>query len=226
MANILLIEDEPALAETVARGLREELFVVEVLLDGEQGLWAAQTGNHDVVVLDLQLPRLHGLEVCRRLRAAGSRVPVLILTARDSVNDVVRGLDSGANDYLTKPFAFAEFLARVRALLRVGSLAATAVYRAGDLTLDTTTRQAGRGGATLTLTAKEYQLLECLLRHKGRVLSRARLYEAVWDRDLEPDSNVLEVHIASLRRKMDRDRTPSLLHTVRGVGYVLREPPP
>jgi len=226
MANVLLIEDEPALAEAVAKGLREELFVVEVQGDGELGLWSARSGGHDLVVLDLQLPKLNGLEVCRQLRAAGSRVPVLILTARDTVADIVRGLDLGANDYLTKPFAFAEFLARVRALLRIGSQAIATIYRAADLTLDTASRQAQRRGIPVALTAKEYQLLECLLRHKGRVMTRAQLNDAVWDRDMEPDSNVLEVHIASLRRKIDRDCDLHLLHTVRGVGYVLRETPP
>lgn len=224
MANILLIEDEAALAEAVSKGLREELFVVETCGDGEGGLWAARSGSHDLIVLDLQLPVLNGLEVCRRLRAAGSTVPILMLTARDAVEDVVRGLDTGANDYLTKPFAFAEFLARVRALLRRRSLADTAVYEVADLTMDTVTREVRRAGKAIALTTKEYQILECLLRNKGRVMSRAQLCAAVWDRDLGPDSNVIEVHVAALRRKLDRDRTHALIHTVRSVGYVLRPP--
>lgn len=226
MAHILLIEDEPALAATVAKGLREELFLVQVVHDGNEGHFAAQSGGHDLVVLDLQLPGMHGLEICRRLRAGGFLVPVLMLTARDAVADVVLGLDGGANDYLTKPFAFAELLARVRALLRVGNRIGSALYGAADLTLDATTRDVQRGGSPVALTTKEFQLLECLLRQQGKVISRTQLIDALWERDCEPDSNVLEVHIASLRRKIDRGRTPALLHTIRGAGYVLRETPP
>jgi len=226
MAHMLLIEDEQALAATIAKGLREELFLVEVVHDGIDGLWAAQSGGYDLIVLDLQLPGMPGLEICRRLRAAGSLVPILMLTARDAISDVVTGLDSGANDYLTKPFAFAVFLARVRALLRVGSQSGSATYTAADLTLNSATREVQRGGITVSLTAKEFQLLESLLRQKGKVLTRSQLIDAVWERDLEPDSNVLEVHMASLRRKVDRGRLPLLLHTVRGVGYSLRETAP
>lgn len=224
MTRILLVEDEAPLARARAQGLRDERYAVDVADNGEDGLWAARGGEHDLLVLDLQLPRLPGLEVCRRLRADGCRLPILMLTARDTTADIVTGLDAGANDYLVKPFAFAELLARLRALLRLGTDAAGAVLTAGDLRLDARGHRVWRGSTEIALTNKELQLLEYLLRHKGKVVARQKLVAALWEHDDDPESNALEVHVASLRRKIDRGAQVPLLHTVRGAGYVLREP--
>lgn len=226
MTRILVIEDEPALCRALAQGLAEQHYVVDTANDGETGLWAARGGEHELVVLDLQLPKLGGLELCRRLRAEGCRTPILMLTARDSTADVVTGLDAGANDYLVKPFEFQELLARMRALLRIGTQATSVELHAADLRLDVASHRAWRDGQALLLTTKELQLLEMLMRHKERVLTRQRLRDALWDHDSDPESNALEVHIAGLRRKIDRDRDAPLLQTVRGVGYVLRVPAP
>lgn len=223
MARILIVEDEDSIAQAIASALREEHHLVDVASDGEAGLWSAQGGHHDLVLLDVQLPGMSGLALCQRLRRAGSNVPVLMLTARDTIPDIVRGLDAGANDYLIKPFAVAELLARVRALLRASAGAADSELVAADLRLDCRALRAWRGKTEVTLTAKEMHLLEYLLRHKGQVQSRDRLTAALWGHDSDPDSNALEVHVASLRRKIDREFTP-LLHTVRGIGYVIREP--
>lgn len=224
MTRLLLVEDEPALARALAQGLRDERYAVDVFDNGEDGLWAAQGGEHELLVLDLQLPRLSGLELCRRLRTGGSRLPILMLTARDTTADIVAGLDAGANDYLVKPFQFAELLARLRALLRVGTPALDAQLAAADLRLDARAHRVWRGGTEVTLTTKELQLLEFLLRHKGRVVARQQLIDALWEHDDDPSSNALEVHVASLRRKIDRGAGQPLLHTIRGAGYVLREP--
>jgi two-component system OmpR family response regulator len=226
LPRILLIEDEPALRRALLRGLGEERYTVDVAGDGETGLWAAQGGEHELILLDLLLPKLSGLEVCRRLRAAGLRTPILMLTARDSTQDVVAGLDAGANDYLVKPFAFQELLARMRALLRVGTAAGTAQLQHADLRLDLAGLRAFRGEQELTLTNKEFQLLEILMRRAGHVLSRQSLRDTLWAHDSDPESNALEVHIARLRRKIDCDRDAPLLRTVRGVGYVLRQGAP
>lgn len=225
MTRILIIEDEPAIANALAQGLRDERYVVDIAADGETGLWAARGGEHDLVLLDVQLPRLSGLELCRQLRQQRCLTPILMLTARDSTADIVTGLDAGANDYLVKPFAFAELLARVRALLRIGTAATSVCLTVADVRLDAKAMRVWRGDAEVALTTKEIQLLEYLLRHKGRVVSRQRLAGALWEHDCDPDSNALEVHVASLRRKLDRGPAV-LLHTVRGVGYVLREPEP
>lgn len=222
--RILVVEDEPALAAALRRGLEDELHAVDVAGDGEEAYWAASSGDYDLVLLDLLLPRLSGLEVCRRLRRAGRTVPVLMLTAKDATRDVVLGLDAGANDYLTKPLAFEELLARVRALLRGASSAQSAVVRIADLRVDTAAHRVWRGTDEVELTAKEYQLLSCLALHAGEILSKERLSQAAWAHDCEPDSNSIEVHVASLRRKIDRGRDRPLLHTVRGAGYSLREP--
>ena len=223
MARILIVEDEDSIAHAIATALRDEHHVVDVASDGEAGLWFLRGGHHDLVLLDLQLPAVSGLDVCRRLRQGGSTVPVLMLTARDTVADIVGGLDAGANDYLVKPFAVAELMARVRALLRVGAGTAVADLVAADLRLDCRALRVWRGQTELVLTAMEMRLLECLLRHKGQVLSRQRLTAVLWDHDSDPDSNALEVHVATLRRKIDRGFAP-IVHTVRGVGYVIREP--
>lgn len=223
MARILIVEDEPHLARALASGLAAASHTVDVAGDGEAGLAAAANGRAEVVLLDVLLPKLSGLEVCRRLRAAGSTVPVLMLTARDATDDVVAGLDAGANDYLTKPFAFAELLARIRALLRSGGSARTAELTLADLVLDTAACKVTRGGFALTLTRKEFQLLATLLQHQGNVVPRQRLIDALWHGDSSPDSNAIEVHVATLRKKID-GHGPRLLHTVRGFGYVMREP--
>ena len=223
MARILIVEDEPQLARALASGLAAASHTVDVVGDGEAGLAVAANGRAEVVLLDVLLPRLSGLDVCRRLRAAGSRVPVLMLTARDATEDVVAGLDAGANDYLTKPFAFAELLARIRSLLRSDSSARTAELSLADLVLDTAAHTVKRGGAALALTQKEFQLLATLVQHQGNVVPRQRLIDSLWHGDSSPDSNALEVHVATLRKKLD-GHGPRLLHTVRGFGYGMREP--
>lgn len=222
MSRILIVEDETALAEALARGLREERYVVDVCRDGEEGLWAAVGDEYDLVLLDLMLPGLPGLEVCRRVREAGLQVPILILTARDGTGDVVAGLDAGADDYLRKPFAFEELLARIRALLRSRATARSTRLKIADLEIDLAARSVRRGGSEVSLTAKEFQILECLALHEGGVVSKDRLAETAWARDELPDSNVIEVYIANLRRKIDGGREGRLIQTVRGAGYVLR----
>ena len=222
MARILIIEDEPALADALYTGLCDEHHVVDVAHDGREGLLAAESGEHDLLLLDLMLPGLPGLEVCRRLRAAGSTVPILVLTARDAIDDVVRGLDVGADDYLTKPFAFEELLARVRALIRRQTTALSARTRVGPLELDLVDHRVWRDEEEIALTAREFQLLELLVRRQGAILSKERITESLWNVEEEPESNAVEVHIARLRGKLDRGRTPRLIHTVRGLGYVVR----
>ena len=221
MARILLIEDDDGLARSIVLGLRDEDYVVDRAADGEEGLWQAASGLHDALILDLRLPGLPGLELCRRLRAGGSELPVLMLTASDTPAEVVVGLDSGADDYLTKPFDFEVLLARLRALLRRGSTGGGAVLRTADLELDCARRRARRGGLEIELSAMEYRLLEHLVRHAGRVQSRSALAAALWDDPIGPDSNVLEVLISKLRRKIDDGRERPLIRTRRGEGYLL-----
>lgn len=226
MTRLLLAEDEPDLAQALARGLRDEAYIVDVARDGGEALWAAGSGQHDALVLDVRMPVLDGNEVCRRLRAAGSRLPVLMLTACDDTRDVVKGLDAGADDYLTKPFVFAELLARLRALLRRGSAGTGAELVVAHLRLDTTARRCFAGEQEVPLTAMEYRLLEMLLRNVGRVQSRERLASALWDDELGPGSNSLEVHMRNLRRKLEVPPFSQVLHTRRGVGYVAISPNP
>ena len=221
--RILVVEDEKALAAALRRGLEDELYAVDVVHDGEEALWAGRSGTYDAVILDLMLPRLSGMEVCRRLRREGSKVPVLMLTARDATADVVLGLDAGANDYLTKPFAFEELLARVRALVRATASARGIVIEVGDVRIDTVAHRVSLGGDDIELTAKEYQLLEYLAVHRGEIVSKGRLAEALWSHDCEPDSNAIEVHVARVRRKIDRGHDGTLIRTIRGAGYVLRD---
>lgn len=221
--RVLVVEDEVRLAHLIARALREEGHGVAIALDGQRALELAAETSFDVIVLDLMLPRLDGLAVCRDLRAQGNETAILMLTARDAVPDRVAGLVAGADDYLVKPFAFEELIARVRALGR--RTAAGGVLRAGDLVLDPTDRHAERGGQQLRLTSREFDLLEELARNLGRVLSRDHLLERVWGSDVDPASNIVDIYIHYLRDKVDRGRPP-LIHTVRGVGYVLRAPHP
>jgi two-component system OmpR family response regulator len=223
--RVLVVEDERKMADLLRRGLEEEGYAVDTAGDGQEALWLAGENAYDAVVLDVMLPDLDGFEVCRRLRDAGSWSPVLMLTARDAVADRVSGLDAGADDYLTKPFSFAELLARIRALVRRGAAERPPVLRAGDLTLDPATRRVARGEAPIELTAKEFALLEYLMRHRGDVLSRTRLIEHVWDFAYEGDSNVVDVYVRYLREKVDRPFGADSIETVRGAGYRLKEEP-
>ncbi len=223
--RILLVEDEEKVASFIRRGLEEEHHAVDVALDGEEGLGLALVTPYDLVILDLMLPRLDGFRVLERLRDEAVQVPVLVLTARDRVDDKVRGLDLGADDYLTKPFAFEELLARARALLRRGKAKVSPVLSVADLSLDPAARRVTRGGNVIDLTAKEYALLEYLMRHHGRVLTRTMIAEHVWDQSFDSYTNVIDVYVNYLRKKIDHDYDPKLIHTVRGVGYVLREEP-
>lgn len=219
--RILLVEDEPSAARILAKGLREESYAVDVAADGERALELTFVNDYDLVILDVMLPRKGGFEVCRELRAAGSAVPVLMLTARDAVEDRVEGLDSGADDYLPKPFDFEELLARVRALLRRRPALYPEVINVADLSIDTRARRARRGGRDVELTAKEYALLEYLARRAGEVVGRADIAEHVWDETYDPFSKVIEVFIQRLRRKVDEGHDPKLIRTRRGEGYML-----
>jgi heavy metal response regulator len=221
--RILVVEDEQKVASFIQKGLEEEGHAVDVALDGEDGLSKALDGVHDLVVLDIMLPKRDGLSVLREVRNRRLQTPVLLLTARDAVPDRVTGLDAGADDYLVKPFAFDELLARIRALLRRRGGDRLAVLAAADLTLDPAAREVRRAGKKIELTAKEYALLEYLLRNKGRVLNRSLIAQHVWDYDFDSSTNVIDVYINYLRKKVDADFTPRLIHTVRGAGYVLRE---
>jgi len=221
--RVLVVEDEVKMAGLLKRGLEEEGYAVDVAGDGGEALWLSAENPYDAVVLDLMLPDVDGFEVCRKLREAGRWSPVLMLTARDSVGDRVRGLDAGADDYLTKPFSFAELLARLRALVRRGAPERPPLLRAGHLELDPATRRVSRDGTTIDLTAKEFGLLEYLMRHAGEVLTRTRLIEHVWDFAYDGDSNVVDVYVRYLREKIDRPFSTDSIETVRGAGYRLRE---
>jgi two-component system OmpR family response regulator len=220
--RVLVVEDEPKMAELLRRGLVEEGYAVDVAADGPDGYAAAVSRDYDAVVLDVMLPGLSGLEVCRRLRQDKVGVPVLMLTARAAVPDRISGLDGGADDYLTKPFHLAELFARLRALTRRGPVVRPPVLRVGDLQLDPASRRCWRGEMEIDLTGKEYALLETLMRHAGTVLSREALLEHCWDFAYESRSNIIDVHIRSLRDKIDRRFHTSTLETVRGVGYRIQ----
>ncbi len=222
--RVLVVEDERRMASYIGRALAEEAFAVDIAADGLTGLALARAHDYDAIVLDLMLPRLDGLGVCRSLREEGRQTPVLILSARDMIDDRVRGLDAGADDYMIKPFAVAELTARLRALQRRRQGAAAVVHRVGDLSLDPATRTVTRGGRTLSLTGKEYALLEYFMRRAGAVLTRTMIAEHVWDFSFEHASNVVDVYVKHLRDKIDVAGAPSLIQAVRGVGYVLRDP--
>ncbi|HEX4082284.1 MAG TPA: response regulator transcription factor [Acidimicrobiales bacterium] len=221
--RILVVDDDPAVRSSLDRALRLEGYAVETAADGPAALQVLSVGSPDAVVLDLGLPGLDGLAVCRRLRSAGDDTPVLMLTARDAVDDRVQGLDAGADDYLVKPFALAELLARLRALLRRRSGAEGEVLRFGDLSLDLGTREARRGERLFTLTRIEFDLLELFLRHPRQVLTRDVILDRVWGYTFDSGTNSLAVYVGYLRRKTEADGESRYLHTVRGVGYVLRE---
>ncbi|RPD44963.1 DNA-binding response regulator [Hymenobacter sediminis] len=223
--KILLVEDEPKVASFLHQGLTEQHHTVDLAADGLLGLRLAQGGNYDLLILDTLLPGLSGLEVCRQVRAQDTSVPILMLTALGETDDKIRGLDAGADDYLVKPFAFQELLARIRALARRRheSPAAEAVLRLADLTLDPVRKVVQRAGQVIQLTAREFALLEYLLRNQNRVVSRVDILEQVWETSFDTGSNVIDVYINFLRKKLDKDFTPKLIHTLVGMGYVMKE---
>jgi two-component system OmpR family response regulator len=220
--RVLIVEDEAKMADLIRRGLTDDGLAADVAPRGEDALWMAGATEYDAIVLDVLLPGIDGFEVCRRLRSEGVRTPVLMLTARDAVDDRVRGLDTGADDYLTKPFSLAELAARLRALARRGPIARPPVLQAGDLHLDPAARRVWRGRAEIALSAREFALLETLMRHPGQVLDRVQLLDHVYDGEYENRSNVIDVYIRYLREKVDRPFGVESIETVRGAGYRLR----
>jgi heavy metal response regulator len=219
--RLLLVEDDNKVAAFIKKGLEEEYYTVDTAEDGNDGLLMAGEINYDLVILDWMLPGITGLDLCRQLRAQGIKTPVLMLTAMDSVEDKVKGFESGADDYLTKPFAFSELLARIKALLRRTS-DSTSEHTLDDLRIELLTRRVFRGGKEIILTPKEFALLEYLIRNKGRVLSRTQIIENIWGYDFDPLTNIVDVHIRSLREKIDKEHERKLIRTVRGAGYVLK----
>jgi two-component system OmpR family response regulator len=223
--RVLVVEDEEKVATAIARGLRHEGYAVDVAPDGEDALVCAGAYDYDAVVLDLMLPRRDGVEVCRALRTRGCRAPVLMLTALGAVDDRIRGLDAGADDYLRKPFHFGELLARLRALVRRGRSARPALVELGGLRIDPARHAVTRDGEPVALSAREFALLEYLARHPGEVITRTRLLEHVWDANYTGSTNIVDVYVSRLRRKLERPPRPPLVRTVRGVGFVLDLPP-
>jgi DNA-binding response OmpR family regulator len=220
--EILIVEDDERMAALLRRGLEREGHVITVAADGAEGLDFALARPYDVVLLDVMLPVLDGLEVARSLRRRGCRTPILMLTAKDAPRDIVRGLDIGADDYLTKPFSFEELLARVRAVARRGPIALPAVLEVGSLRLDPASHEVSRGGRELHLTPREFRLLELLMRRAGKVQSRDSIIESIWGHDAEVELNTVDVFLGTLRRKVDAAGDPALIHTVRGVGFCLK----
>ncbi len=221
--RVLIIEDEKKIASFIQRGLKEEHYAVDVASDGEEGLYLASANEYNLIVLDIMLPGKDGIFICRELRKKAIKTPILMLTARDAVEDKVSGLDSGADDYMTKPFAFEEFLARVRSLLRRGTHSGSNVLRIADLELNQLTHKARRGNEDITLSSKEYGLLEFLMLHKNEVVTRTMIAEQVWNEDFDNFTNVIDVHIKHLRDKVDKSFAVALIHTIRGSGYMLSE---
>ena len=221
--HVLVVEDDVRMAAALRRGLQAEAIVADVVMDGEEAVRRVRAGSFDVVVLDVMLPTLDGFETCRRLRGIGVWVPIIMLTARDAVEERVRGLDAGADDYLTKPFSLAELLARLRALARRGPVERPPVLEVGELRLDPATRQVWRGDAEIELSAREFALFETFMRRPGQVLSHIQLLDAAWDLGYEQRSNVVEVYVRYLREKIDRPFDVRSLETVRGMGYRLRK---
>ncbi|MDB5169020.1 MAG: ykoG [Candidatus Saccharibacteria bacterium] len=220
--KILIVEDEHKIANAVREGLQQESYAVDVAYDGEEGYNSAMYDDYDLVILDVMLPGMNGFEICQKLRAEGKHMPILMLTAKDQNRDVVKGLDTGADDYLVKPFSFEVLLARVRALLRRPQETLGEVLEAGDLSMNTVTKDVQRGGQSITLSSKEYALLEYLLRNKNKVLSKNNIMGHVWDFDADILPNTVEVFVAYLRAKVDRPfKTPNLIRTIRGFGYKI-----
>jgi heavy metal response regulator len=223
---VLLVEDEPRIADFIRRGLTEDGHAVDVATDGEEALDWPEVAAFDVIVLDVMLPVRDGIDVCRTLRGRGLRTPVLMLTAKDAIDDRVQGLDSGADDYLVKPFAFAELLARVRALTRRPAAVLGTLLRVDGLTLDTTSRAVTRDGQPVELTAKEYSILEYFMRNPNQVVTRTMIAERIWNYDFDGESNVIDVHVRNLRRKVDDPFDMKLIQTVRGAGYRIADKKP
>jgi heavy metal response regulator len=221
--RILVVDDEKKVTSFIKKGLEEEYYAVDCAYDGEEALFMVEANDYDLMILDIMLPQIDGLEVLERVRDKGLPLPVLMLTAKDSVEDVVKGLDAGGDDYLTKPFAFAELLARVRALLRRKEQRPAGALRVADLVLDPIAHEVRRGGEEVELTAKEYALLEYLMRHANRVVTRTMISEHVWDYHFDSMTNVIDVYVNHLRKKIDQNSSGGLIHTIRGVGYMLKE---
>jgi two-component system copper resistance phosphate regulon response regulator CusR len=224
--RLLVVEDDPKLARVIARGLREVSYAVDVTGDGSDALVQAAVNSYDAIVLDVMLPGTDGLSVCRELRSRGIKTPILMLTARDAIADRIAGLDTGADDYLTKPFDFGELLARLRALLRRPEALQPVQIRIADLEIDALARAVARGGVPIALTSKEYALLELLARHVGQVVSRADIVAHVWDDNHDPFTNAVEVYVNRLRGKIDKEPWTPLIHTKRGAGYILTDHAP
>ncbi len=220
--RILIVEDEIKVANFIKKGLEEEHHAVDTAYEGETGLYMAEVNDYDLIVLDLMIPKIEGLEVLRRIRANQNTVPILVLTAKNTVEDIVRGLDAGCDDYLTKPFEFKEFLARIRALLRREKTDKDPLLKIADLTLSLVTHKVMRGGKEIELTSKEYALLEYFMRNPDRVLTRTMISEHVWDYHFDSMTNVVDVYVNYLRKKIDRGFEPRLIHTIRGVGYIMK----
>ena len=216
-----MVDDQSDAAQVLAKGLREQSYAVDIALDGGAALYQASINDYDLILLDVLMPRKNGIEVCQTLRAGDSSVPILMLTARDGISDRVQGLDAGADDYLTKPFDFHELLARMRALLRRGKKVLPEVLHVADLVINTRSRRVWRGTRAIELTTKEYGLLDYLARHVDKVIGRAEIAEHVWDKNFDPFSNLIEVYVQRLRRKIEDNRASRILRTVRGGGYML-----
>jgi heavy metal response regulator len=221
--RILIVEDEKKVAAFIKKGLEEETYAVDVAYDGEEGLYLGMENQYDLIILDLMLPVIDGLEVLSRLRGNKVDTPILLLTAKDSVEDKVTGLNTGADDYLTKPFAFSELLARIRVLLRRGKAETKTVLQVDGLTLDLVSHKVNRNGEEIELTGKEYSLLEYFMRNQGKVLTRTMIAEHVWDYNFDTFTNVIDVYVNHLRKKIDKSYPDKLLHTLRGVGYIMKE---
>ncbi len=221
--RILLVEDEEKIIDFLKRGLKENKFAVDVARDGEEGLYLSDINPYDLIILDLMLPKIDGITICKQIRGKKNNTPILILTARNQVNDRIKGLNSGADDYLAKPFAFTELLARIRALLRRQREEKDDVLKIGDLEANLLTHEVVRGGKKVPLTSKEYALLEYMMLHSGQVITRTMISEHVWNEDFHSLSNVIDVHIRYLRKKIDNGFKKKLIHTLRGTGYILKE---
>ncbi|NLK62945.1 MAG: response regulator transcription factor [Fusobacteria bacterium] len=221
--RILVVDDEQNIANYLKKGLQESGYVVDVAFDGEEAFYFASINDYDLILLDIMIPKLNGIEVCKKLRNANNKSYIILVTAKDKTEDKVIGLDAGADDYITKPFAFAELLARVRAVLRRGSEDKDSILKVKDLEVNLLNREVKRGNLLIELTSKEFSLLEYFLRNKNLVLTRTMISERVWNIDFFTDTNVIDVYVNHLRKKIDKDFKEKLIHTVRGVGYILKD---